>query len=291
MGGRFLITAIFPLLLVYPGEAAAIAFSDLKLAYEANFDDGTLNPSVDALGIGAMQIGDTLISGTNPSAVLENGGVTLSITRPSGAPMGPVAVGAVATPVSFGQGSIFGLRAVFAQPTGAHDPADTWAVGLTARTGAVSDLPAALRAAATFQVMGSTARLNTPFATTPGPVPISQSEYDAIFAPPDPDPTTFTLELLIDRTTGLAYASLTSGAITLSRSNFMYSAFGSNFGPDITAFEPGIAVASGPDTTASVRLLDFQVFTAPEAPTWAVLGCGIVMLGAGRRAYARKAKA
>lgn len=270
--------------LLFPGTADAGPIANLALVYDANFDDGTLNPSFDALGIGPMQIGDTLVAGTNPSAVLANGGVTLSITRPSGAPPGPVAVGAVATPVSFGLGSIFGVRAVFAQPTGPHGATDSWAAALLVRTGSVSDLPAALRAAVSFQVNGTGARLNTPFSSTPAGLPnIPQSLYDAIFVPPDSDPATFTLDLLIDRTSGLGFASLTSGAFTASRSNFTYANFGANFGPTITAIEPGIAIASGADTTASVKLLDFQVFTpVPEAPTWAILGSGIVILAVAR---------
>jgi len=226
-----------------------------------------------------MQIGDTLVAGTNPSAVLQNGGVTLSITRPSGAPAGPVAVAAVATPVSFEVGSIFGARAVFAQPSGPHGATDSWAPAILVRTGSVSDVPAALRASASFQVNGNGARLNTPFATTPAGLPnIPQSVYDAIFSPPDADPATFTLELLINRTTGLGYASLTSGAYSISRSNFTFINFGADFGPTITALEPGIALASGSDTTASVRLLDFQIYTQlPEPPTWAIFGCCLIV--------------
>jgi hypothetical protein len=284
MSRRFLIGPILLLSLLYSGAAAAGPFTNLTLVYEANFDDGTLNASLDTLGVGPMQIGDTLVPGTNPSAVLQNGGVTLSITRPSGAPAGPVAVGAVATPVSFGLGSIFGVRAVFAQPTGPHGATDSWSPAILVRTGSVSDLPAALRAAATFQVNGNGAKLNTPFASTPAGLPnIPQSVYDAIFSAPDADPATFTLELLVDRTTGFGYASLTSGAYSVSRSNFTFINYGMNFGPTITALEPGIAIASGPDTTASVRLLDFQVYTQiPEPPTWAIVGCCLIVLGAGK---------
>jgi hypothetical protein len=290
MSRRFLIGPVLLLSLIFPGAATAGPFSNLTLVYETNFDDGTLNPSLDTLGVGPMQIGDTLVAGTNPSAVLGNGGVTLSITRPSGAPAGPVAVGAVATPVSFGLGSIFGARAVFAQPTGPHGAADSWAAAILVRTGSVSDLPAALRAAATFQVNGNGAKLNTPFASTPAGLPnIPQSVYDAIFSPPDADPATFTLELLVDRTTGFGYASLTSGAYSVSRSNFTFINFGTNFGPAITALEPGIALASGSNTTASVRLLDFQIYTqVPEPPTWAIFGCCLIVLGAAKTRALRR---
>jgi hypothetical protein len=224
--------------------------------------------------------------------VLENGGVTLTITRPPGAPAGPVAVGAVATPVSFGLGSIFGVRAVYAQPMGPHAATDSWAAALLVRTGSVSDLPAEVRAAATFQVNGSSARLNTPFSSTPaGLANIPQSVYDAIFDPPDADPATFTLELLMDRNTGFAYAALSSGAYTVSRSNFTYANFGANFGPTITALEPGIAIASGSGTTASVRMLDFQVFTSvPDVPSWAIFGPGIILLGLGQFRVRRRAR-
>src|SRR5712671_1721597 len=127
MNRRLLIDPFLILSLLYSSAAIAGPFSNLTLVYEANFDDGTLNPSLDTLAVGSMQIGDTLVPGTNPSAVLENGGVTLSITRPSGAPAGPVAVGAVATPVSFGLGSILGARAVYALPAGPHGATDSWA--------------------------------------------------------------------------------------------------------------------------------------------------------------------
>jgi len=284
MRRHVLVGAIFLFSLLCSSAAIAGPFSNLTLVYEANFDDGTLSPSLNALGIGPMQIGDTLVPGTNPSAVLEDGGVTLSITRPSGTAPGPVSVGAVATPVSFGLGSIFGARAVYELPVGPHGATDSWAAALLVRTGSVSDLAAELRAAATFQVNGSGARLNTPFATTPAGLPnIPQSVYDAIFAPADADPATFTLEFLVDRTTGLGYASLTSGNFSVTRSNFTFLNFGANFGPTITALEPGIAIASGADTTASVRLLDFQVFAQiPEPPTWGIFGCCLLILGAGK---------
>src|SRR3954471_5021182 len=72
MSRRFLIGPALLLLLLYPGSAAGGPFTNLTRVYEANFDDGTLNPSFDTLGVGPMQIGDTLVPGTNPSAVLEN---------------------------------------------------------------------------------------------------------------------------------------------------------------------------------------------------------------------------
>src|SRR5215471_13043984 len=159
---RFFVGAL-GFLFLSPSVAFGTQISDLALVYEANFDDGTLNPLVDSLGIGPMQIGDTLIPGTSPSAVIGNGGVTISITRPSGAPPGPVDVGLVASPVSFGLGSIVGMRAVYELPIGPHDAGTQWALGLVARTGPVDDLPAALRATATFTVAGNTAKLNTPF--------------------------------------------------------------------------------------------------------------------------------
>ena len=236
-----------------------------------------------------MQIGDTLIPGSNPSAVVGNGGVTLSITRPSGAPPGPVDVGLVATPVSFGLGSIVGIRAVYELPIGPHAAGTQWALGLVARTGQVDDLPAALRATATFTVAGNAARLNTPFASTPAGLPnIPQSVYDAIFS----DTAPLTLELLLDRTTGLAYASLTSDGYFISRSNFTFANFGANFGPTITAVQPTIAISSGADVTASVRVLDFQVFTQiPEPPTWALFGCGLIVLGVARTSAFRRNRA
>jgi hypothetical protein len=127
--------------------------------------------------------------------------------------------------------------------------------------------------------------MNTPFATTPANEPfIPQSVYDAIFSSPDPDSTTFTLELLIDRTTGFADVSLTSGAYTIARDNFMFSNFSSTSGPPITSLGSTIAINSGPDTSASVRVLDFQVFEqVPEPATLSLYGAGVVGMAALRR--------
>lgn len=263
--------------LLCPCTAVATPISGLTPVYEVNFDDGTLNPSLDALGIGPLQISATPIAGTNPAAVLEDGGLTLGIPRPAGT-IGPVGVGAWAL-VSFGQGSILGLRAVYELPVGPHDVSQPWAAALNARTDFVQDLQTSLRANATFQTKGDIARLNTVGSTTPANMPpIPQSVYDSIFFPGDP--ATFTLELVVDRITGAGFASLSSGDFTTSRS-YLFSDFGADFGPAITAIGPSLAVNGGVNTTASVRVLDFQLFTQPvdEAPTWMFFGSCLILLG------------
>jgi len=129
MGGRPRPFFIWPALLLFllSGPVAANPFSNLTLVYRATFDDGTLNPALDSLGIGPLQLGASAVPGANPTGVLEDGGLTLGITRPSGA-VGLVGVGPVAL-APFGQGSILGLRAVYAMPIGPHGPTDGWAAG------------------------------------------------------------------------------------------------------------------------------------------------------------------
>ena len=274
------------LLLLFSSAASATPLDGLSLVYETNFDDGTLNPSIDTLGIGPLLIGDTLIPGSNPTGMVEDGGLTLDITRPSGA-VGPVGVAGVAL-ASFGQDSIVALRAVYALPVGPHDPSQTWAAGLVVRTYFLSDLPDSQRAAATFQIIGNAARLNTPGASTPAGLPnIPQNVYDAIFSPTDP--ATFTLELVVDRITGTGYASLSSDGYEISRSNYAFSIFGPDFGPDITALGPSLALNGGTDISASLRVLDFQIFTQaiPEAPAWIVFAAGLFLVGAGKFRAAR----
>ena len=81
-----------------------------------------------------------------------------------------------------------------------------------------------------------------------------QDVYDALFGG-----SPFTLELLIDRVTGVGNATLHVGGFGVSRA-FTYAAFTSTGGPTITAIGPTLAIANGPGKSASVRVLDFQVF-------------------------------
>src|SRR5262249_34292973 len=91
------------------------------------------------------------------------------------------------------------------------------------------------------------------------------------------NPATFTLELVVDRIAGTGFASFSSGDFTESR-NYKFAAFGSDFGPTITALQPTLAIAKGNDVTASLRVLEFQVFTnqIPEPSTWMLFGVGLL---------------
>jgi hypothetical protein len=56
---------------------------NLELAYLASFPNGSLEPSVDKLGLGPMKIGHTDVSGIDPTATPQNGSFLLGVTNPS----------------------------------------------------------------------------------------------------------------------------------------------------------------------------------------------------------------
>ena len=268
------------ILVLASSTAFAISISDLALVYHASFDDGTFNPTFDPLGYGPVRIGDGEIAGTNPFGVLEAQGLTLGITHPASL-TGLSNVSATLTSVSFGPGSILGMRAVYAVPAGPHGAADVWAVVLGVRTGVVDDIVTNTRAGATFQVRGNGVRLNTPGASVPANLQnVPQDVYDALFpAVPDPnDPATFTMDLIVDRITGASTATLYARDFVVSQT-FLFSAFGPAGGLTITDIGPALAMNTGSGVSASVRLLDFQVFGAPvpEPSTWALLGSGLIL--------------
>jgi hypothetical protein len=224
---------------------------DLSLVYRAQ---GGLTPIVDKIGVGAMKVGDSEVAGSMPSWQLGAGGLTLGITQPAGPPI-TVVSGAFATPVAFAAGSVFGMRAVFAELSGPHRTDDTWAVTVAARTGNERHLATETLAAATLQVRADGARLNTPGASVPSNLSnVPQDVYDVLFRG-----SKFTLELLVDRVTGTGNAVLRVDQFEVSRA-FTYSAFTSTGGPAITAVGPTVAVANGPGQSTSVKVLDFQVF-------------------------------
>jgi hypothetical protein len=269
------------LLALAPSVAFATSISDLALVYHASFDDGTLNPSFDPLGYGPLRIGDGEIAGTNPLGLLEDQGLTLGITHPASL-VGLTNVSATLTPVSFGPGSIVGMRAVYAVPVGPHGTGDVWAVVLGVRTGGVDDIATNTRAAATLQVRGNGARLNTPGSSVPGNSQnVPQDVYDALFpAIPDPNsPATFTMDLIVDRVTGASIATLYVRDFVVSQT-VLFSAFGPDGGLTITNIGVALAMNTGSGTSASVGLLDFQVFGAPvpEPSMWALLGSGLLLV-------------
>ena len=147
------------------------------------------------------------------------------------------------------------MRGVFTGAAGPHATGDVWAVTIAVRTGNERHLATETLAAATLQVRADGARLNTPGASVPANLPnVPQDVYDALFAG-----STFTLELLVDRVTGVGNAALHVEGFEISRA-FTYAAFASTGGPTITAIGPTLGIANGPGESASVRVLDFQVF-------------------------------
>lgn len=232
---------------------------DLQLVYHATFGNGSLDSGVDPLGIGSLKEGDSQIPNSNPTWTAEKGTITLGVTRPTGTITGPVSAGIFATPVSFDQGSVFGLRATFVAPVGPHGLGNVWAVGVGARTGDEDDLFAETRTVATFQVRANGARLNAVGASSPANHPnVPQDVYDAIFDPVDPQP--FTLELLIDRQSGAGEVRL-KVADWETAYDFQPAAFLANSGPSITAVGVSLAIANAPGESASVRARDFQIFS------------------------------
>lgn len=251
---------------------------NLQLAYLASFGH-SLAGSVDRLYVGALTPGNSGIANIDATWAIEKGTALLGVTRPATYVGGPVASGIFATPVNFGGGSLFGVRATFRAPTGPHLTGNQFAVALNARTGGAMDLQSETRVAATFRVRGTGAGLNVFGATVPPNLPnIPQELYDAIFDPVDPAP--FTIELLMDRRSGIGTATLSIRDFSLSYD--FESAFKANSGPTITALGPTIAVSNGPDQRATVQVTDFRVLIPKSSvnpaaagcePGWAAFGC------------------
>ena len=238
--------------------ARAQSFPGLQLIYHAEFGDGSLGSGIDPLDIGPMGIGDTGVPGTYPSWEATNGSIRVSITRPSVAITGPVANALYATPIDFGPGTIIGFSGTFVAPAGPHSPTDVWAVAILARTGGVADLPSEIRTVVSFQIRGRAARINMLGGTAPVNSDfLPQAAYDEIFDPVTPQP--FTLEFLIDRTTGMAHGKLKLRHTTVSK-DILLQDFRADSGPTISAVGAGIAIANAPGQTASVRVLDFKIF-------------------------------
>ena len=264
-----------------------LAAAELVPAYQASLTDGSLAPSMDSLGVGALQSGFSLAS-SNPTFSFSSEGVTIGLTRPTDPTLvGPVGAGLFATPVSFGQGSIFALQATFVAPIGPHNVGDVWAAAVGARTGDQDDLAAETRLAATFQVRGGAARLNVPGAAVPVNQPnIAQPIYDSIFDAINPQP--FTLYLLVDRTTGGGTATLTVGSFVTSV-NFLMADFRASSGPPITAVGPSLAINNPAGQSATVTVRDFRILSAvPEPNSWAMILLGFSAMALLLRDRARK---
>lgn len=283
---RVAIGVVIPLMVnCASGQALAAEKPEhLQLAYVANLASGSYDSSLDRLDIGPLQPGHSQVAGSNPEWMPAPGAVTLAITRPAQYTGGPVAAGLWATPVDFGQGSIFGMRATFISPAGPHQTGNIWAVTIAARTGDADDFFPETRVAVTLQVRGDGARLNVPGAAVAPNLPnLPQAVYDAIFDATDPQP--FTLEAVIDRVTGVGRASLQVGETKVTH-EFQFLAFKPDSGPAITAIGPTIAIANAAGQSASVRVRNFEMLLPkgedanPAAtgcpPGWAEFNCRTV---------------
>lgn len=243
------------------GALPAQPADQLQLAYLVNFHNGSLAPSVDKHGFGAMAKGHSEIANSNPTWSAHGGALEMAISQPEGT-SDPASAGVWTTPVNFGQGSKFAIEATFVRPAGPHDPNDLWAVALTARTGGVPDLPTLTRAGATFQVRADKARLNAPGVTPPLNMDnLDSATYNRIFRSNGPTP--FTLTLLVDRTTGKATASLKVGDVVVGKQSEL-TAFKATSGDPITTVGAAIVLARGAGQRASVQIREFRILT-PKA--------------------------
>jgi hypothetical protein len=235
--------------------------AQLKLAYLATFPNGSLDSSVDHLGAGAMQVGDTLVPGSNPTFEKGSGEIILGITRP--ADLSPdliVANSAWATGLSFGPRSVSRISATYIAPAGPI-PGGGFAIGLVAKIGGKNDLgDVETKVATTINVRpGFLVRLNVPFGSLETTNTVLPPEItDAIFGSSGKP---FSLSLTVDRTTGKGKAELKVENHVVSL-DFTLADFLANSGPTITAAGPGIAVnANAPGQTASVHVREFRIYT------------------------------
>lgn len=232
---------------------------NLELAYLASFPNGSLEPSVDKLGLGPMKIGHTDVSGIDPTATPQNGSFLLGVTNPS-VSYPEIYSGLFVTPVEFGPGALFSARASFIAPDGPF-PAPgvvTWVVGLTVRHGgAVANINEP-RAGVTLQIREGGVRLNMPGSDPALNLPnMEQDRFDAIFDQQNPAP--IMLELLVDRTTGTGQGTIKIGDFPAVSKTATFRDFKANSGPTITAVGPVIVVAKPAGTRASVQVRDFRL--------------------------------
>jgi hypothetical protein len=242
-------------------SSTSTASTELQLVYQASFPNGSLDSSLDKLGIGPMLPGDTGIANSNPTIEKRPGEIFLSISRPVdlSADLTP-AMGLWATPVEFGPGSVSRYSSTFIAPKGPL-PGGGFAIGMNAKTGNQNDLTTDTRIAVTVNVRPDfVVRFGVPFgAAEPARVPLPQDVKDAMFSTTDPQP--FTIELTVDRVLGKGMAKLMIIDQVFSVP-FDLSDFLKDGGPAITSVGPGLAVnPNAPGQTASVRVRDFRIYT------------------------------
>jgi hypothetical protein len=254
--GTLLLLLLAAVAVVAPARADA---PGLQLVYQAAFPNGSLQASVDHLRIGPMVTGDSQVANSNPTYTRLPGELLMAITHPVGLPIPMVAsAGIFSTPVNFGPGSVFRLSATFRAPVGPL-AISGWAIGLSARTGNADDLASATRVTAVLRTApGGVLRLNIPFGSTlPTFVVLPTAIRDEIFSAVAPKP--FTLDLSINRITGMGGATLTVDNDVFPLT-FALSDFRANGGPIITAVGASIANAGAPGQTVSVHVRDFRIY-------------------------------
>jgi hypothetical protein len=247
---------------VVRGIPNASVSNQLQVVYQTSLANGSLNPSIDKLSLGAIQEGDTGIPDSNPTFASVPGALLVGVTRPVDLPPDVIpAVGLWTTGVNFGPGSISRVRATYIAPVGPL-PGGGFAIGLNAKTGNKDDLATDTRIAVTVNVRpGFLVRFGVAFGSVdPARVVLPDDVKNAMFSTTDPQP--FTIDLTIDRVHGTATAKLTviDQVFTVP---FVLSDFLADGGPAITAVGPGIAVNSNaPGQTASVRVRDFRIYAS-----------------------------
>lgn len=240
------------------GGTLPAAPSGYQLIYQAKLADGSLVPSIDTRKLGNLVKGD---SGPGAGATWTpfSTGLTIAVTQPAGATE-PSSAGVWVTPVKFGPGSKFALEATFVSPRGPDAINDLWAVALAARTGDRMDAADAVRAGATLQVRGPTARLNGP-GLDPGLglMNISQANYDRLFK--QNTPVEFTLEFVVDRATGKGKATLKVAGVMVATGESSLADFKATSGQDITTVGAGVVIARGQGKSASVQIREFKIYS------------------------------
>ena len=241
--------------------------TELSLAYLATFPNGSLEPAVDKMGVGKLQVGPTLIPDTNPTFIPLRGEVRVGITRPADLAPDLIPSQSIwATPVDFGPGSVVRVRATFIAPVGPYATTGGFAIGLVAKTGGKDDLgESEPKIAVTVNARpNQVTRFQVPFGSAePRNMVLPQAVRDAIYSETDPQP--FTIELTIDRKEAKGTVQLTVLDQVFSLQPFQLSNFLADSGPTITAVGPGIAVnANAPGATASVHVRDFRIYTRDD---------------------------
>jgi hypothetical protein len=262
------------------GSASAATFSDLTLVYDASFDGGSLGSPIDPLGLGPLKKDALQFPGSNPTWAVNDGYVQLGVTQPDPSP-GLVDVELAAKPVKFDTGSVFGMRATFISPAGPHISGETWASVLSFRSGNENIQPADARGAIGLRISGTSAVFSAPGSNVAGGLQtLPQAAYNAIFDPVNPQP--YTLQLLLDRSGGFSNATLQVGNSIYSY-DIQFPGFTSTSGPAITALAPTLAINNAPGQSATVRLLDYQIFlpqsAVPEPRMWLSMLVGFIVVG------------